>query len=56
MKTNPQTVSTQSTKLLISPNSFTFLGDEEFDGHFIGYSEDGIFMQQPRAYIFTNFK
>ncbi len=40
----------------ITPNSFTFLGDEEFDGHFNGYSEEGIFMQQPRAYIFTNFK
>ncbi len=56
MKTNPQTVSTQSTKLLISHNSFTVLGDEEFDGYFIGYSEEGIFTQQPRAYIFTNFK
>ncbi len=56
VKTNPHTVSTQSTILLISNNSFTFLGDEEFDSHFIGYSEEGIFMQQPRAYIFTNLK
>ncbi len=49
MKTNPQ-------KITHSYNTFTFLGDEEFDGHFIGYSEECIFMQQPRAYIFTNLK